>query len=67
MGGEGAGWGREAMEEVTCEKEREGRKREGGEEVRRGGYNCGGRGGRRGRVMKRHPGVFFNLRVFIKE
>ena len=56
MGGEGARWGREAGGEVACEKEREGRRREGGEEVGRGGYKCGGRGGRRGRVMKRHPG-----------
>jgi len=37
-------------------KKREGGRREGGEEVGRGGCKCGGRGGRRGRVMKRLPG-----------
>ena len=78
MGAEGAGWGREAGGEVACEEEREGGRREGGEEVGRGGYKCGGRGGRRGRVMKRHPvkspaarrygkkiEICFNFKVFI--
>ena len=55
-GRRGGGWGCEAGGGVACEKEREGGRREGGEEVGRGGYKCGGRGGRRGRVMKRHPG-----------
>ena len=56
MGGEGGGWGRETGGEAACETERGGGRREGGEEVGRGGYKCGGRGGRQGRVMKRHPG-----------
>jgi len=56
IGAEGEGWRHEAGGEVTCEEEREGGRREGGEEVGRGGYKFGGRGGRRGRVMKRHPG-----------
>jgi len=64
MGGEDGGWGREAGGEVVCEKEREGERREGGEEVGRGGYKCGGRGGRRGRVMKRHPGKSPTARMY---
>jgi len=44
MGAEGGGWGREAGGEVACEEEREGGRREGGAEVGRGGYKCGGRG-----------------------
>jgi len=56
MGNEGGGWGCEAGGEVAREEEREGGRLEGGEEVGRGGYKCWGRGGRRGRVMKRHPG-----------
>jgi len=40
----------------ACEEGREVGRREGGVEVGRGGYTCEGRGGRQGRVMKRHPG-----------
>ena len=44
--------------------QRLGGRREGEEEMGRGGYKCGGRGERRGRVMKRHPGKSSTARMY---
>jgi len=43
---------------------REGGRREGGEEVGRVGYKCGGRGERREGVVKRHQGKSPPARIY---